>query len=136
MKLLKCLLPVCFFLIMLLAACRSMPPQQPTRLEVTRVETRHQNIRRTWVVTDSQAVQQLFQEIYNLPDHHNNGSDSCAEPTYQYHLNFFANATSIEKDDLNTYCFTLTTSDGHTYDPTDAFNRELAKMLGVSTLDF
>jgi hypothetical protein len=136
MKLLKWLLPVCFFLIMLLAACRSMPSQQPTRLEVTRVETRNQTAKRTWVIIDPHAVQQLFQEIYNLPDHHNNGSDSCAEPTYQYHLNFFANTTSIEKDDLNTYCFTLTTADGHEYDPTDAFNRELAKMLGISTLNF
>ena len=134
MRFSKWLLLVGLFLIIILAACRSMPSQQPTRLEVTRVETRDQTVKRTWVINDAPAIQQLFQEIYNLPDHHNNGADSCSEPTYQYHLNFFAGTTSIEKDDLNMYCNTLTTIDGHEYDPTDAFTTKLAMMLGESTL--
>ncbi len=124
---------ICFFLLLLLtAACTSTPSQQPASLQITRWETRNPSVTRNWTINDKATVQQLFQEIHNLPTHQNNGADSCAEPYYRYHLNFLASTKSIEKDDLNTYCFTLLAADGKEYDPTDAFDLELAKMIGVS----
>jgi len=123
---------------MLFAACTSTPSQQPTSLHVTRVGTMERtNVSpRSWVITDTYAVQQLFNEIQNLPTHHNNGADSCAMSYYTYHLNFFAGTKSIAKDDLYAYCSTLSSSPGGTdeklYDPTQSFNSLFAKMLQVS----
>ena len=124
-------------LLMLFAACTSTS-QQPTSLQVTRVVNNpaHKNLStKSWTVTDANAVQQLFDEIHNLPAHHNNGADSCAEPFYSYHLNFFKGTTSIEKDDLYTYCFTLLSADGSEYDPSATFNTHFAQMLQVSPKD-
>lgn len=124
-------------LLMLFAACTSTPSQQPTSLQVTRVVNNpaHKNLSpKSWTITDANAVQQLFDDIHNLPTHHNNGADSCGEPFYSYHLNFFKGTTSIEKDDLYTYCGTLSSANV-SYDPTPDFNTHFAQMLHVSPND-
>ncbi len=119
------------------AACASTPSGQPTSLQVTRVLMRGPAgvPAHTWTITDAQAVQQLFTEVQNLPAHHNKGADLCIAPLYAYHLNFLDGTKSIEKDDLYTYCVTLTAISGRTagqhYDLTPTFNTELGQMLNI-----
>ena len=135
MKLSKTLILIFIFLPILFTACTSAPSQKPTQLTVQRVGMLKHVSPRTWTITNAQAVQQLFQEVHNLPLHHNNGTDSCAESYYVYHLNFFVGTTSIEKDDIGSHCNTLTTADGTAYDQTDAFIGSFSKLLNVSPND-
>lgn len=127
---------VSFFLFF--AGCSAMATSpQPTVLQVTRINAREQSsvTPQTWVIKDTQHVQQLFNEIQQLPVHQNHGADSCARPMYNYHLQFLAGTQSIQEDDLYKYCFTLTLPDGSNHDPSDTFTTLLASMLHLSTKD-
>ena len=135
MKLSKSLALISICLLIVFTACTSTPSQQPTSLKVQRVGMLKHGPPQNWTITDTKGVQQLFQEIHNLPVHHNNGTDSCAESFYVYHLNFFIGTKSIEKDDLGSYCRTLTAPDGTSYDPTNSFISSFSKLLNVSPDD-
>ena len=132
----RSLLPIFIFFFVLFVGCGSVPfTQKPDTLQVVRTENRNQSATgaRTWTITDVQAVQQLFDEVQGLPMHHNTGADSCAEPRYSYQLNFVGGKKSLQKDELYTYCFTLTLPDGSQHDTTDTFDSQLARMLHLST---
>lgn len=138
MKLCKGLLLISIPLLLFFTGCGStQPAQQPTSLQVTRMDNLSQGpaAQRSWTITDAHAIQQLFDEIQNLPEHQNNGADSCARPHYSYHLDFLAGTTSIQKDDLDIYCTTLTLPDGSHRDQTATFDSMLAGMLHLSTND-
>ena len=138
MKLTQGLLLISISLLVFVAGCGSVTPaQEPTTLQVTRMDNWSQGpaAPRSWTITDVHAVQQLFDEIQNLPAHQNNGADSCARPHYSYHLDFLAGTKSLQQDDLDTYCTTLTLADGSHRDPTAAFDSLLAGMLHLSTQD-
>jgi hypothetical protein len=138
MKLTKGLLLISISLLVFLAGCGSgTPAQQPTILQVTRTDNRSQSptAPQSWTITDAHAVQQLYNEMQNLPEHQNNGADSCARPQYSYHLVFLAGTKSLQQDDLDTYCSTLTFADGSHRDPTTTFDSLLAGMLHISTQD-
>lgn len=130
MNLSKSLLAMGFFLLMLFAAaCTSTPTQQPTSLHITSIASRSPSTRSAWTITDKAAVQHLFQEMHNLPAHHNQGADSCGESPYHYDLTFFVGTKSIEQDGVYGYCGTITMADGNEYDPTDAFNKDFGRMI-------
>ena len=138
MKLTKGLLLIALSLLLFVAGCGAVTPaQQPTTLQVTRMDNWSQGpaVARSWTITDVHAVQQLFDEMQNLPAHQNTGADSCARPHYSYHLDFLAGTKSLQRDDLATYCATLTLADGSHRDPTAAFDSLLAGMLHLSTQD-
>lgn len=135
MKPSKRLVLISIFFLILFTACTSTPSQQPTSLKVQRVGLLKHGPPQNWTIADTKSIQQLFQEIHNLPVHHNNGTDACAESFYVYHLDFFVGTKSIEKDDLGAYCRTLTTPDGTSYDPTDSFISSFAKEIHVSPDD-
>jgi hypothetical protein len=138
MKLTKGLLLISISLLVFVAGCGSVTPaQEPTTLQVTRMDNWSQGpaAPRSWTITDVHAVQQLFDEIQNLPEHQNNGADSCARPHYSYHLDFLTGTKSLQQDDLDTYCTTLTLADGSHRDPTGTFDSLLAGMLHLSTQD-
>lgn len=106
---------------------------QPTMLQVTRESTFHASLR-SWVITDVKQVQQLFQEIQQLPGHQNNGADSCVNYPYDYSLTFLIGTKSMQQDDLGRYCGTLTVMNGRHFDPTETFNSLLRNMLKVNNL--
>src|ERR1700738_1151355 len=138
MKRIKGLLLISIPLLLFLAGCQSgTPTQQPTILQVTRINSRSYGptAPQSWTITDAHAVQQLFDEIQNLPEHQNNGTDSCARPQYTYHLVFLAGTKSLQQDDLGLYCTTLTLADGSHLDPSATFDSLLAGMLHLSTQD-
>ena len=132
------LLLISISLFLFLAGCGSVTSaQEPTTLQVTRTNNWSQGTPapKSWTITDAHAVQQLFAEIQNLSGHQNNGADSCARPHYSYHLGFLAGTKSLQQDDLDTYCTTLTFADGSHRDPTATFDSLLANMLHLSTQD-
>jgi hypothetical protein len=138
MKLIKGLLLISIPLLLFLAGCQSgKPAQEPTILQVTRINnlSKGPTAPQSWTITDAHAVQQLFDEIQNLPEHQNNGADSCGRPPYSYHLIFLAGTKSLQQDDLGIYCNTLTLPDGSHHDPTTTFDSLLAGMLHISTQD-
>lgn len=138
MKLTKGLLLISIPLLLFFAGCGTVTPaQEPTTLQVTRTDNRSQGptVPQSWTITDAHTIQQLFNEIQNLPQHQNNGADSCARPHYSYHLIFWAGTKSLQTDDLNTYCSTLTLADGSQRDPSATFDSLLAGMLHLSTQD-
>src|SRR3984893_3912260 len=138
MKLSKGLLLISCSLLLFFAGCgTATPAQEPTTLQVTRTDNWSQGptAPQSWTITDAHAVQQLFHETQNLPEHQNNGTDSCARPQYTYHLVFLDGTKSLQQDDLGLYCFTLTLPDGSHRDPTTTFNSELAGMLHISPQD-
>ncbi len=137
MKLTRGLLLIAISLLLFVAGCGAVTPaQEPTTLHVTRMDNWSQgSAPRSWAITDVHSVQQLFNETQNLPEHQNNGADSCARPHYAYHLDFLAGTNSLQQDDLNTYCSTLTLADGSHRDPTAAFDALLAGMLHLSPQD-
>ena len=138
MKLTKGLLLISISLLLFLTGCGSgTPAQESTILQVTRTDNWGQGpvAPQSWTITDTHAIQQLFAELQNLPEHQNNGADSCARPHYSYHLVFLVGTQSLQQDDLNTYCSTLTLADGSHRDPTAAFDSLLAGMLHLSTQD-
>ena len=138
MKLIKGLLLISISLLLFVAGCGAVTPaQQPTTLQVTRMDNWRQGhaAPRSWTITDVQAVQHLWASMQNLPAHQNTGADSCARPHYSYHLDFLAGTKSLQQDDLDTYCATLTLADGSHRDPTAAFDLLLAGMLHLSTQD-
>ena len=138
MKLTKGLLLISISLLVFVAGCGSVTPaQEPTTLQVTRMDNWSQSpaAPRSWTITYVHAVQQLFDEIQNLPEHQNNGADSCARPHYSYHLDFLTGTKSLQQDDLDTYCTTLTLADGSHRDLTVTFDSLLAGMLHLSTQD-
>jgi hypothetical protein len=87
---------------------------------------------RSWTITDTYALQQLLDEIQHLPVHYNLGADSCARPHYAYALDFWAGTKRLQKDELYSYCLTLTFADGGKYDPTATFYSLLTRMLHLS----
>jgi len=136
MKLTKGLLLLAISLLLFVVGCGAVTPaQEPTTLHVTRTDHWGHAAPHSWTITDVHAVQQLFDETQNLPEHQNNGTDSCALAHYAYHLEFLAGTKSLQQDDLNTYCFTLTLADGSHRDPTATFDALLAGMLHLSTQD-
>lgn len=138
MKLNKKLLLISISLLLFLAGCGSATPaQEPTTLQATRTDNQSQGpvAPQSWTISDAHAVQQLFADMQNLPEHQNNGADSCARPHYSYHLVFLAGTQSLQTGDLNTYCSTLTFADGSHRDPTTAFDSLLAGMLHLSPQD-
>jgi hypothetical protein len=70
-----------------------------------------------------------------MPAHHNQGADSCARARYAYTLAFFVGTKSLQKDELYTYCFTLTLAGGNQLDPTTTFDSLFAGMLHLSHKD-
>ena len=136
MKLTRGLLLIAIPLLLFVAGCGTVTPaQEPTTLHVTRMDQWGHTAPRSWTITDVHAVQQLFDETQNLPEHQNNGTDSCPQAHYAYHLDFLAGTKSLQQDDLNTYCFTLTLADGSQRDPTAAFDARLSGMLHLSPQD-
>ena len=138
MKLNKKLLLISISLLLFRAGCRSATPaQEPTTLQATRTDNQSQGqvAPQSWTISDAHAVQQLFADMQNLPEHQNNGADSCARPHYSYHLVFLVGTQSLQQDDLNTYCSTLTFADGSHHDPTTTFDTLLAGMLHLSPQD-
>lgn len=136
MKKFKILLLIALFIGVFVAGCGSaQSAQEPTTLQVTRLDNLSPDhaVVRSWTITDAQAVQHLFQEVQNLPEHQNRGADSCARSRYSYTLDFFVGTKSLQKGELYTYCFTLTLEDGSHRDPTDTFTSLLAGMLHLST---
>ena len=103
-------------------------------LQVTRMDQISQSPapQRSWTITDAHAIQQLLNEIQKLPVHRNLGADSCARPHYLYTLNFLAGTSSLQRDELYSYCLTLTSVDGSEYDPTATFYSLLTGMLHLS----
>jgi len=138
MKHLKVLLLMSLFCLVFFAGCGSAQAgQDPTTLQVTRMDQLskdHPGLH-SWTITDAHAVQQLFQEIPNLPEHQNHGADTCARPRYTYTLEFLAGTKRLQKDELYTYCFTLTLEDGSQRDPTATFDSLLSGMLHLSVQD-
>src|SRR3984893_9090776 len=138
MKLTKGLLLISISLLLFFAGCGTVTPaQEPTILQVTRTDNRSHGptAPQSWTINDAHAIQQLFNEIQNLPEHQNNGADSCARPHYLYHLVFLAGTKSLQTDDLGLYCTTLTLADGSHLDPSATFDSLLAGMLHLSTQD-
>src|SRR5258708_32506173 len=139
MKLTKALLLISFSRLVFVAGCGSVSPaQEPTTVQVTRMDNWSQGpaAPRSWTITYVHAVQQLFDEIQNLPEHQNNGADSCARPHYSYHLVFLAGTKSLQQDDLDTYCTTLTLADGSHRDLTVTVDSLLAGRVLLSTQNF
>lgn len=87
---------------------------------------------RSWTITNAHAIQQLLDEIQRLPAHHNVGADTCARPFYLYTLDFWAGTTILQKDELYSYCLSLTAADGSEHDPTTTFYSLLTAMLHLS----
>jgi hypothetical protein len=106
----------------------------PITLQVTRMDQVSQRPvpPRSWTITDAHAIQQLLAEIQKLPAHYNRGADTCARPHYAYSLDFWVGTKSLQKDELYTYCLTLTSADGSEYDPTAPFYALLTGMLHLS----
>jgi len=138
MKLSKALLLISLCLFVFFTGCGSVQSaQQPTALRVTRMDNLSQShaVVRMWTIMDAHAVQQLFDEIQSLPTHHNYGADTCARSHYSYSLYFLAGTKSLQRDELYTYCFTLTLDDGSEHDPTATFDSLFTGMLHLSKKD-
>jgi len=125
------------FLVLLTGCGSGYTGQEPTSLQVTRFDqvTQHQAAPRVWTVTETHTVQQLFDEMQNMPMHQNQGADTCARAPYAYTLAFFVGTKSLQKDELYTSCFTLTLADGSQRDPTTTFDALFAGMLHLSHKD-
>jgi hypothetical protein len=101
----------CFALLIIISACSTKIT--PVTLSVTRLSPLRPLPALNITIRNQQAVQQLYQAAYNLPDA-GNGKRNCTEDDgIIYHLNFSQDAnTSDEMDVQPSGCLILTTSQG------------------------
>lgn len=122
----------CLILSGIISSCGSRIA--PVKLYVTRTSPFRPLPPLNTTITDTQAVQQLYQAAYNLPDV-GSGTSGCLNNTgIVYHLTFYQDANNTDEMDVApSGCLILTTSQGPLQE-NDAFLNLVAKTIHVNPL--